>query len=167
MVDSRWQKFRIILRWILRDICSTGNLLQRTCRMPACISLSFTYLQVRAEDEGWEDKHKQTAALISHIYAFHPRYSAALKELQRSSLKLDFTVLTFAKEALCVPEASDIASRRLQNYDELINVPEGTGVNKVRQNLKRNFFISCNSYSSSTNVTDCTEEGLLRNKFLI
>jgi hypothetical protein len=36
----------------LGDICSTGNLVQRTCLLSACISLSFTYLQVRAEDEG-------------------------------------------------------------------------------------------------------------------
>ena len=84
-------------------------------------------------------------------------------------MKLDFNVSTFAKEALCVLEASDIASRRLQMYDELNNVPERTGVNKVCRNLwgKKNFFISCNSYSSSTNVTDCMEEGLLRNEFLI
>jgi len=50
-------------------------------------------------------------------------------------MKLDFNVSTFAKEALCVLEASDIASRRLQMYDELNNVPERTGVNKVCRNL--------------------------------
>jgi len=52
VVNSSWQKFHIILRRALGDICLTGNLLQRTCPMSACISLSFTYLQVRAEDEG-------------------------------------------------------------------------------------------------------------------
>jgi len=68
-----------------------------------------------------------------------PDILPALKELQRSSLKLDFNVSTFAKEALCVPEASDIASRMLQKCDELINVTQRTGVNKMHQKKKKLF----------------------------
>ena len=50
---------------------------------------------------------------------------SVLKELQGSSLKLDFNVSTFAKEARCVPEASDIASRGIQKYDELTRQRSG------------------------------------------
>jgi len=69
-------------------------------------------------------KNKLTAAVTSAYLRFpSPIWYdilSALKELQGSSLKLDFNVSTFAKETLCVPEASDIASRRPQKCDELI-----------------------------------------------
>jgi hypothetical protein len=69
--------------------------------MAACVSLSVTYLQVRVEDEGWEDKQKPTAAAISaYLRPNVPFILSDLKELQGSSLKLDFNVSTFAKEAL-------------------------------------------------------------------
>jgi len=58
--------------------------------------------------------------LSLHIYVFRPRNSVCSQRVEGSSLKLDVNVSTFAKEALCVPEASDTASRGLQKYDELI-----------------------------------------------
>ena len=69
-INSRWRKFHIILWRRLRDICWTGNLLQSTSLLSACTSLAFTYLQVRAEDEGWDDKKQADSRCYLCIFTF-------------------------------------------------------------------------------------------------